>query len=357
MKKTDLPLKPLAAAIVLASGHAQLQAATYELAFSGHLVNQTYQIINVPGVPTALAPALYQYPRQGAFSPPGRETTALVSIDAASGEVVDFEYSILGGGWHGSGGQQLLLYPDELIFTASAGFHAEANIPGGRCSVVNGADDVDGMLVYNCPNIASLSPFYIIDANLTGILCATQRPSTLSPGQNGCAIAWSDFPQPQFAPVAANGAGIALPANHSVGGVPVSLTGSNPPFYRSLDHQQNMTSVSWLESDQGKTGANFVLIHSGTLAGGDFQVQSMQFTEGWALEVPDPNDLLPGPNFIFYQYRFFDYATVSDQQLEFAPGEAKAVPAMGFGWLAATLLGVLTLASRMLGTRKADGPL
>ena len=351
MKQTDLPLKPLAAAIVLASGQAQLQAATYELAFSGHLINQTYQIFNVPGVPTALTPALYQYPRQGAFDPPGRETTALVSIDASSGEVVDFEYSILGGGWHGSGGPQLLLYPDEMIFTASAGFHAEANGPGGRCSVVNGADDADGMLVYDCPNIASLAPFYLIDANLTGTLCATSRPSTLAPGQNGCANAWSDFPQPQYQPVTANGAGVALPANHSIGGVPVSLTGSNPPFYRSLDHQQNMTSLSWLETGEDKTGANFVLTHSGTLAGGDFQVQSMQFTEGWALQVTNPNDLGPAPDFIFYQYRFFDYATVSEQQLEFAPGEAKAVPALGTGWLAGMLMGVVALALGLPGQR------
>ncbi len=340
-------LKPLAAAIALASYGSLAHAASYEVSFTGYWMDAVTVISNVPGVPTAAMSPLYQLPRLGNYQAPGWPVTMTLSIDAADGAVVDFRYAMLGGGWFGHGGPQSLLYSDEVIFQPGAEYYQQFASGPSFCSVTNPADDVDGVLEYDCPILSpidsGIGSSRFSRLNHTGAVCVTDRPSTLAPGANGCGAIWGGFPSGLVLPELANGAGQVVPANFSVAGVPWALTGLNPALYRSVDHSQNSVGIDIVEFQGGRHGANFRIEHTGTLAGGDFQTTSLQFEDETWIQFVIPHTFPLGEA---VSTNSFDFATVVSQQFVLDAGEAKAVPAAGPGFIVATLMGLLSLAVR-----------
>ena len=341
-------LKPLAAAIALASYGSTSIAASYELGFTGYWMDTVTVISNVPGVPTAPYSPLYQLPRLGNHQPPGWPVTMALSIDAASGAIVDFRYAMTGGGWLGHGGPQSLLYSDEVIFQPNAEYYQQFTNGSSFCSVTNPANDADGVLEYDCPVLSPIPSHEIArfsNLNHTGVVCITDRPSTLAPGANGCGAIWGGFPYGFSAAELANGAGQVVPANFSLGGVPLALTGLNPPLYRSVDHSQNSVGIDVVEFQGGRHGGIFRIEHTGTLADGDFQVTALQFEDVQWIEFVIPH-LYPLPNAV--STNSFDFATVVSQQFVLDADEAKAVPVAGPGFMFTALLGLLSMAVRLL---------
>ncbi len=341
-------LKPLTAAIVLASAGPLVNAASYEVSFAGYWMDTVTVISNVPGVPTAPMSPRYQLPRLGNYQAPGWPVTMLLSIDAGTGAITDFEYAIIGGGWYGSGGPQALLYSDELILSPTDEYYQQFASGPEFCVVSNSANDADGVLGYDCPEVVNTVRFS--KANHTGTICMTNRPSTLAPGANGCATDWGGYPQGFFDPELANGAGQVLPANYSIGGLALSITGSNPPFYRSVDHAQNMRGIEVMEFQGGRGGGTFTIGHSGTLADGDFQVSSLQFEDGSWIQFYLGEQGTGSATLA----NVFDFSTVVSQQFVLEPGEARAVPAMGLTWFAALFTSITLLAGAMLGGGKRN---
>ncbi len=343
MKK--LNLNPLLGAIVAVSGSsAAFAASTYEVSLSGFGINQSTTIQNVPGVPTAASPPLYQLPRLGAFGPPGWDATIELSIDSQTGEVRDFEYSSNSGGWFGSGGPQWDIRADERIYTPQAAYLAQFTGGASICSVTNGGNDADGTLVYDCPPVTNTPNFSQLNA--TGNLCGTDKPSTLAPGANGCGAQWGGFPNGFANPQVANGAGQTLPANASIGGTSVSLTGANPAVYTSLDHSQNMAGIAVHEFQGVRAGGTFTINHTGTLAGGDFVVTDVDFVHNTDIAFVIATNP-PGVLGAAQSFTSFDFDTVNSQTFVFDPETGKNVPMMGAFGLAALFGGLVAMASRL----------
>ncbi len=335
---------PLLSAIIAVTGSSVASAASYEVSLSGHGINQSTTIQNVPGVPTAASPPLYQLPRLGAFGPPGWDATMQMTIDASTGEVTDFEYNMMAGGWFGSGGPQWDIRADERIYTPGPGYQAQFSGGASLCSVTNGGNDVDGILEYSCPPVTNGSDFSALNA--TGAICGTDKPSTLAPGANGCGAQWGGFPNGFANPQVANGAGQVLPANASIGGTSVSLTGANPALYRSVDHSQNTAGIAVHEFQGVRAGGTFTINHTGTLAGGDFAVTDVDFVHNTDIEFVIATNP-PGVLGAAQSFTSFDFDTVESQEFVFTNGEGKAVPAMGTFGLAALFGGLIAVAARL----------
>ncbi len=337
-------LTPLLGAIMAVSGSSVASAATYEVSLSGFALNQSTTIQNVPGVPTAASPPLYQLPRLGAFGPPGWPGLLEISIDATTGEVVNFRSENNSGGLFGSGGPQNNARGKRLTYTAGTAYLSQFTGGPAVCSVVNGGNDADGVLEYECPDVTNSSNFANVDVN--GVLCATDKPSTLAPGANGCGARWGGFPNGFANPQVSTRAGLYVPANHSVGGVSVSLTGVNPAWYISLDHVQNTNSYGVQEFQGVRSGGNFTINHTGTLAGGDFVVTDVDYTHrsdiAFVIATNPPGVLGAAQSFTSW-----DFDTVISQEFVLDNGEAKAVPAMGTFGLAALFGGLVALAARL----------
>ncbi len=343
MKK--LNLTPMLGAIVAVTGSSTAFAAsTYEVSLSGFAINQSTTIQNVPGVPTAASPPLYQLPRLGAFGPPGWPGLLELSIDAETGEVRDFTSENNSGGLFGSGGPQNNARGKRLTYTAGTAFKAQFTGGPAVCSVVNGGNDADGVLEYECPDVTNSSNFANVDVN--GVLCATDKPSTLAPGANGCGARWGGFPNGFANPQVSTRAGLYVPANYSQGGVSLSLTGVNPAWYISTDHVQNANSYGVQEFQGVRSGGNFTINHTGTLAGGDFVVTSVDYTHrsdiAFVIATNPPGVLGAAQSFTSW-----DFDTVNSQEFVFDAETGKNVPMMGAFGLAALFGGLVAMAARL----------
>ncbi len=337
-------LQPLTAAVLAANCHSTpAVAASYDASFTGYWLDSIVQLTNVPGAPTAPLPPLYQIPRLGNYQAPGWPATMQLSIDAVSGAVTNFQYAKVGGGWFGSGGPQAHLHSDELVYLPEEEFLEQFTSGPVFCSVTNPANDADGILEYHCPTVASTARF--ARSNHTGTLCITDRPSTLAPGANGCGATWGGFPQGFLNPEVAAAAGPAVPANFSIGGLPLSIAGGNPTFYRSLDHAQNQRGIGLTEFQWVWHGGTFTLSHHGTLSGGDFEVTGLQFTHDYWVIFFNTGQ---APWAEATAIQTFDFSSVESQGYVLDAEESRAVPAFGTAWLMGMLVSLLALARSTL---------
>ena len=347
MASFNKSIKPLAAAIAVVTQSPGLSAAAYEVSLQGVAIDMRRTILEVPGVPTLPSPPLYQHPRLAMFGGPGWDTAASMSIDAISGAVVDFDYNIRAPGWFGFGGNRLDLRADEQIYRATDEYRAQFTGGAVFCSVTNDANDADGVLAFHCPSEPDDMRVAALDA--TGYLCATPSPSTLAPGANGCRERWAGFPDGFVYPQVATQAAQVLPANASVGGLAISLIGTNPPMYRSVDHVQNQAGIEMHEFQGARSGATFTVYHTGTLQGGDFSVTGLDLADeqliSFELTAPGNPSLL--------QETQFSFSTITAEQLVFSGENAKAVPALpGFSlWVFFSSL--IALGTRLLGHQEA----
>ncbi len=342
MKPLRHQLAPFAAAIAAATQCPVASSATYVVSFAGFADNMD-RFINLPGVPTSVSTPLYQLPRIAGFGV-GWETTADIAIDASSGAVTDFEYTIRAAGWFGWGSPEWELRADERIYRPMPQYRSQFAGGAAFCSVVDGANDNNGVLVFDCPPMSNNHRFAKLDA--TGHLCGTPGPSSLAPGNNGCMHHWGGFPAGYSAPQVATRSGIAVPANLTVDGIAVSLTAMNPAVYRSLDHAQNQAAIAMHEAEGAKSGGRFEIAHSGTLQGGDFQAISLRLVDWRFNELPNPD--VPGATYLDETRTEYVFATVNAQQFVLESGEAKAVPAMGLTWFAALFASITALARGLL---------
>ncbi len=341
-KMRHLSTTPLFSAILALSGTTVTSAASYNVSLSGFAIDQITTIQNLPGVPTAPLQPQYQLPRLGAYGTgPGWNSTLELTIDAISGEVSDFTMSIREAGIYGSGGPQWLVRTDEHEYSASPLYGPAV------CSVTHGGNDLDGTLVYDCPSIFYAENFASLNA--TGSLCATPNPSILAPGANGCGAPWGGFPAGFSTPVVSTRAGIAVPANAVVDGTSVSLNGINPPAYVSLDPVQNANGIEVSEFQGNRTSGNFSIQHTDTLAGGDFVVTKIDYTQ--ILDVQFVNTS-SNPIVTAHVVDSFEFNTVVSQDFALSANDAKAVPAMGALSLTALLGGLVSVATALYQRRR-----
>ncbi len=333
-------VSPLLGAIIAITGSAAVSAASYTVSLSGFAINQSTTIQNIPGVPTAPLPPNYQLPRLGAFGTgPGWNATLDMTLDAASGEVTDFLMTLReGGAIFGSGGPQWDIRADEREHFPSPAYGPAV------CSVTNGGNDADGTLTYDCPPVTGSQNFAFV--NHTGNLCATPNPSILAPGANGCGTPWGGFPAGFATPVVSTRAGQAVTLNQVIGGLTVALGGTNPPAYVSLDPAQNAAGIAVHEFQGQRAGGSFEILHTGTLAGGDFAVTGTNYVHNtdiaFVVATNPPGVLGAAQSFTSY-----DFSTVVSQDFELAAADAKNVPAMGAFGLAALFGGLVAVAARL----------
>ncbi len=341
------PLAPLIVAMAALVQVEPVDAASYDISFSGHVYHKRDSIYGVPGAPTAPITPQYQIPRLGSVSAPGWRSSMDVSIDAVSGEVTDFRYGIdepVIYDWFSA----LFIAGDEQHWLPANAYHAQFNGGTSFCQVTNPANDDDGLLVFSCPTIADLARFS--RANMTGVLCATSLPYSTLPQENRCQSYWAGLPTGENPPETATIAGRVFPANASIGGLALSVSGTSPPFYRSLDHAQNHRGVGVIESAYGREGALFHIFHTGTLADGDFTATGMDFFEHdhISFEITSTGSAGGSTGTVFGVVTF-QFDTVTRQQFVLAAGEARAVPAFG---LLAVLVAVLATGVALNGGRR-----
>ncbi len=340
-------LKPLAAAIAVVTQSPALGASVYEVSLEGVAIDMRRTILEVPGVPSSPFPPVYQHPRLAMFGGPDWDTKASLSIDAISGAVVDFEYNIRAPGWFGFGGNRLDLRADEQIYRATDEYRAQFTGGAVFCSVTNDANDADGVLAFHCPSEPDEMRVATLDA--TGYLCATPSPSTLAPGANGCSEHWAGFPDGFAYPQVAKQAAQVLPANASVGGLAISLIGTNPPMYRSVDHVQNQAGIEMHEFRGARSGATFTVYHAGTLQGGDFSVTGLDLDDEQLITF---ETTAPGNPSVLLETRF-SFSTVTDEQFVFSSERAKAVPVLTGVSLWVFCSALIALGARLLGHQEA----
>ncbi len=340
-KMRHISTTPLLSAILAISGATVASAASYNVSLSGFAIDQTSTVLNLPGVPTAPLQPQYQLPRLGAYGTgPGWNSTLELTIDAISGEVSDFTMTIREAGIYGFGGPQWQIRTDELEYSAAPSYGPSV------CSVTNSGNDSDGTLVYDCPSIPNFFNFAFVNA--TGTLCATPQPSTQAPGANGCGAPWGGFPNGFSFPAVATRAGIAVPTDAIIDGLTVALGGTNPAAYVSLDPVQNANGIEIFEFQGNRTGGNFSIHHTGTLAGGDFVVTKIDYTQIYEIDIIQGHQ----PIVNVHAVETFEFDTVVSQDFVLSANDAKAVPAMSLFGLTMLLSGLAGIVSSLYSRRK-----
>lgn len=341
-------LKPVVGAVIAASGVAassMATAGTYTSVISGALVNQSSDIMGVPGVASGYNPPLYQNPRLVPFGGPGWGNTLTISIDSQTGEVTDFETLGTSGFVSGSGGPQGSVQAQGNRFVTGLTF------PQATCGVTSANPGETGTIIYDCPiGPAVINQPFFASRLSPGYKCTTPAPSSTNfAGGNGCGNNNSGvtFPGgiPNFgSPAVSNGAHIAVPAFAS--NSPYSLLGSNPAFYSPNDPQQVFNGVAVRELQSGRNGGTFTIKHSGAFSTGDFAATNVHFFNRGNANFPVGGGALPPGEFITFNE--YDFNTA--QGTTFTPSVddlGKDVPAMGAFGLAALFGGLIAIAARL----------
>jgi len=339
MKKLQ-KISPLLGAIIAVTGSAAVSAKSYTVNASGNAVSQLTTIQNVPGVPTAPMPALYQAPAMSSVGGAGVPYDMSVTVDGDTGEVTDFKVISTHAGIFSATGTRFDIRPVGRYYTPGAGFGP------GACSVTNGANDSDGVLEYDCPTVQNTANF--ADLTAPGNVCGSTAPTSTAAGANGCGAPWGGFPAGFSAPQIATQPAIvfyggAAGAGPTFGGQAIDVLGlGTPSVYQTTDHQQNTNSAGVYEFQGKRGGGKFVISHTGTLAGGDFNATAIAYNHNTDITFAMQGGLTGAAqsvtNFSF---------TPSSQSLTLLASDAKNVPAMGAFGLAALFGGLVAVAARL----------
>lgn len=374
MKSMNKKMNCLLGAIVAASGASIATAGNIYVEASGVAVTQGTSVQNVPGVPSAVSPPLYQEPRMQGFGGAGWASKLSIVIDDATGAVTDYKVRLndpLGQNF-GSGGPQYDIRSVGRTYTFANDFDganctvgpaaiAEASVnastfPGapiltGRGDIPGGGDgntldgSGNGTLVYHCTVTTNVNSFAKLFA--PNHACATPNPTSLVPGQNGCGAQWSGF-------LAGSNIAVApvshLPANHinvqDPGGLAWDVTGfvPNPEVFRDTDPKANFVSKSAHEFQGGRAGGTFLISHTGTLDDGTFAVTGVQYYHDTNIIFPI---VLLGPTAMGHAQSFSRYDFNASVVQSNSAANAKNVPAMGAFGLAALFGGLVAVAARL----------
>lgn len=390
MKKLNLSVSPLLAAIVLATGSSAVTAGTLEVTMQGHAVAQLTNIQNLPAPnPPTISdiPALYQMPRiaaqAGAGDGSGWATSIRVEIDDITGDVLDYTMISSQAAYFSAQGLQHDIRPSGRTYSPGPDF---------SCTVTNDANDVDG--IYRCESLpAPTTAIGTVWAELedTGYICGTFDPTAST--TNGCARGWGAGAQvavigapiatiPENARYTANWGGVgSFPTlawqqgdpgqvffcldsttftpngvpdqptcegggdiwTFTAPGTPYNLQGANPVVFVSGDATQNANGLTLHNFQGSRSGGFFEITHTGTLAGGDFVATggSYRHITDIAFDTADGIDVGKAQSFTD-----FSFARVNLQR-SIATDSSKNVPAMGAFGLAALFGGLVAVAARL----------
>ena len=345
MKNFDKPSKkPLVGAVIAASGlvaSGLATAGTYTTTLSGAITEQLTSVMGVPGVSSAPNPPLYQVPRLvvPTFGP-GWASEIEISVDSQTGAVVDFTELTTEGFSSGSGG------PQGSVNGQGLGWEKGVSYDTQTCTTTVPAA---GTIVHDCPTTINVNGFSTSIGG--GFSCMTPQPSSTNfSGANGCGNnnTGVNFPggNPPLNPVFvasapnANGAYIGVPANSSFG-----IAGpTNPAFYGTIDRTERYNGIDVRNTQTSRAGGTFTINHTGSFAGGDFAVTSVDFYNRGNSNFP-VGPLPPGE---FVTFNRSQYSTVNSSS--FTPSVddlGKNVPAMGAFGLAALFGGLVAIAARL----------
>lgn len=390
MKKLNLSVSPLLAAIVLATGSTAVSAGTLEISMQGRAVGQLTNIQNLPAPnPPTISniPAVYQMPRiaaqAGAADGDGWATSIRVELDDITGDVLDYTMTSTQAAYFSAQGLQHDIRPSGRAYSPGADF---------SCTVVNDANDADG--IYRCENLPAPTTaigvsWAVLDD--VGYICGTFDPTAST--TNGCARGWGAGAQvavigapiptiPENARYTSNWGGVgSFPTlawqqgdpgqvffcldgvtftpngvpdeptctgggdiwTFTAPGTPYNLQGANPVVFVSGDAGQN-ANASTLHDFQGtRSGGFFEITHTGTLAGGDFVATGGSYRHLTDIAFDTADGVGVGKAQSFTDFTF---ARVNLQR-SIATDSSKNVPAMGAFGLAALFGGLVAVAARL----------
>jgi hypothetical protein len=387
-----IAIATLAVTSVANAGNIYMEATGFGL-------DQQTSVQNIPGVDATPNTALYMLPRLGNYGGgPGWPSTLKLVLDDTTGDIQSFSMFLDSDQVFGSGGPQSdIRYAGRNYTSVNLGptgancsvapaavdfsgdfLNTRPAVPGGG----NG-DGTTGQLVIHCPGAGLNTAFFAQLNDRTGV-CATEAPFAVNSqtvADNGCSASWvGDGTGVAVAPEVATAAEVCLSdafdtasqgtGNNfgaewarphqakSSGGVSQNFTidlgnGGGPetlsiaaafgpnfqnqPFFCSTNRHQNALRQVEHELRGGRGSGTFIISHSGSLAGGDFQASSINYTH----DVNGASVGQSGP-FQFQSFTNYQYGNVEQSG---GGTTGKNVPAMGAFGLVALFGGLVAVAA------------
>lgn len=374
MKSMNKKMNCLLGAIVAASGASIATAGNIYVEATGVAVNQGTTIQNIPGVPDAVSPPLYQEPRMRDYGGAGWASKLTMVIDDSTGALSSYSMTLTdpAGQNFGSGGPQYDVRSVGRTYTFQDGFDGSgcsvgpafipealvnaSTFPGapaltGRGDIPGGGDgntldsSGNGILVYHCPVTIGVNSFAKLYA--PNHACSTPSPTSVIPGANGCGAQWAGW-------LAGSNSAITpvshLPAAHinsqDPGALAWDISGfvPNPEVFIDTDPKQNFVSKTAHEFQGGRAGGSFLIHHTGTLNDGTFEVTGVDYYHDTNIIFPV---VLVSPTAMGHAQSYSRYEFNDNVVQSQAASGSKNVPAMGAFGLAALFGGLVAVAARL----------
>jgi hypothetical protein len=190
-------------------------------------------------------------------------------------------------------------------------------------------------------------------------LCATEKPTSLLPTENGCQGGWGDpFGILGGVGGAADGTNYVCGTGadawwQAMGGINPEApyawgngTGAGPDgedVFCNNDMQQNLMSHAVHQYQWNHGGGTWYFNHTGSFEGGDFSVTNVQLVLDVNVDFPIP--VVPGASGSAQSYQVWSFDTMLNESSSVVSG--KQVPAMGAFGLAALFGGLIAVAARL----------
>lgn len=390
----------LTIAIATLAATSVANAGTIYIEASGYGVDQETSVQGIPGYSSAPSTAIFQLPRLGNYGGgPGWPATLQLVLDDTTGVPSSFTLTLNSDQVFGSGGPQNDIryagrnYTSVNLAAAGctagpAGIDFSGDPLSTRPAVPAGGDGsgTTGQLVVHCPG-AGTNTFMFAQLNDRSGLCATataSTPNSPTAAPNGCTAAWAGDPSGAFVPGGyvppasevevclsdAFDSASALTGNYygvqsirphqlkTAGGMTAAFTMDlgngggpedlslytnaafpNPQLECTTNAYRNNLRVAEHTQRGGRNSGTFIIDHTGSLAGGDFQATGIKYVH----DVDGASVGLAGP-FQYQSYSEYDFASV---QQSGGGTNGKNVPAMGAFGLAALFGGLVAVAARL----------
>ena len=392
--------KPLAIALATAAASTVASAGNIYIEANGFGVDQETSVQGIPGYSSAPSTAIFQLPRLGNYGGgPGWPASLQLVLDDTTGVPSSFTLTLNSDQVFGSGGPQNDIryagrnYTSVNLAAAGctagpAGIDFSGDPLSTRPAVPAGGDGsgATGQLVIHCPG-AGVNTFMFAQLNDRSGLCATataSTPNSPTSAPNGCTAAWAGDPTGAFVPggyvppasevevclsdafdtaslASGNFYGVEQIRPHQLktsGGMTAAFTKDlgngggpedlslytnaafpNPQLECTTNGYRNGLRIAEHQMRGGRNSGTFIIDHSGSLAGGDFQATAIKYVH----DVDGASVGLAGP-FQYQSYSEYDFASIEQSV---SKTNAKNVPAMGAFGLAALFGGLVAVAGRL----------
>ena len=392
--------KPLAIALATAAASSAAFAGNIYIEATGYGVDQETSVQGIPGYSSAPSTAIFQLPRLGNYGGgPGWPATLQLVLDDTTGVPSSFTLTLDSDQVFGSGGPQNDIryagrnYTSVNLAAAGctagpAGIDFSGDPLSTRPAVPAGGDGsgATGQLVIHCPG-AGTNTFLFAQLNDRTGLCATATattPNSPTAAPNGCTAAWAGDPTGAAVPggwvptagevevclsdafdtasaASGNFYGVESIRPHQLktpGGVTAAFTFDlgngggpedlslytnaaypNPQLECTTNGYRNNLRTAEHQNRGGRNSGTFIIDHTGSLAGGDFQATAIKYVH----DVDGASVGLAGP-FQYQSYSEYDFASIEQSV---SNTNAKNVPAMGAFGLAALFGGLVAVAARL----------